>query len=57
MEILRRYSRFASLAPQNDMFLEMSTGPSHFGGALLLNPVTGVFDKMIYTENRMRTKL
>jgi trehalose synthase len=28
MEILRRYSRFASLAPQNDMFLEMSTGPN-----------------------------
>jgi hypothetical protein len=27
-EILRRYSRFASLAPQNDMFLEMSTEPN-----------------------------
>jgi hypothetical protein len=27
MEILRRFSRFASFAPQNDMFLEMSTDP------------------------------
>ena len=27
MGILRRFSRFASFAPQNDMFIELSTEP------------------------------